>query len=110
MRTLMIFGSLALATGLAAAPATAEPGNTLVVQGSRLPADSQRIVRYGDLQLASATGREQLRTRVGMAIADLCDPSRFSVAEPVDALKCRADAWAAVTPRLEQISPRLAAR
>ncbi|GAA4010476.1 hypothetical protein GCM10022280_04650 [Sphingomonas swuensis] len=108
MRALLILAASAFAASL---PATAaEPESVLVVQGSRMMSDSQRAVRYDDLSLASAQGREQLRTRVAFAIADLCDASRFSAVEPTDAMKCRAETWASVAPRLDQLSPRLASR
>lgn len=105
-------GLVAAATlmGALMAPALAAEPSTLVVQGSRAVADSQRAVAYGDLQLASAEGREQLRQRVAFAIAELCDPRRFSVAEPHDAMKCSIQAWRDVMPSLEQLSPRLASR
>ena len=102
---------LMVATGLTmTGVAHAEPQSTLVVQGSRVLADNQRAVAYGDLQLASAEGRAELQQRVAFAIADMCDASRFSAAEPQDALKCRAEAWAGVRARLDQLSPRLASR
>ena len=108
MKTL---GLVAVATLMgAAAPAFAGEPSTLVVQGSRVLSDNQRAVSYADLQLASSQDRAVLRNRVAMAIADMCDPKRFSVAEPHDAMKCSAEAWASVAPRLDQLSPRLASR
>jgi UrcA family protein len=104
---LLITAGLALSTG---GLAQAEPSGTLVVQGSRILSDNQRAVSYADLRLASASGQAQLRQRVGLAIAELCDPRRFSVAEPQDSMKCSAEAWAEVKPRLEALSPRFAAR
>ena len=110
MRIVKLMGAAGVMAAFATIATAAEPAPTLVVHGSRLVADSQRAVPYGDLQLASAQGRDALRERVALAIADLCDPSRFSVAEPHDALKCRNETWAQVAPRLEQLSPRLASR
>jgi UrcA family protein len=101
---------IASAALFAATAVSAEPAGTLVIKADRVLADNQRAVAYGDLQLASAEGRAALRNRVGLAIDSLCDPKRFSVAEPTDANKCAAQAWAEVTPRLNELSPRLAAR
>jgi UrcA family protein len=107
MRMILIAAAAAsLVTGVA----SAEGADVLVVQGSRIVSGDQRAVPVADLQLATAQGRDELRKRVGFAIADLCDARRFSVAEPTDALKCRAETWAAMQPRLDQLSPRLAAR
>jgi UrcA family protein len=106
MRAILLAATLAMTSGAA----LAEPTSTLVVQGTRPLADNSRAVSYADLQLASAEGRALLHKRVAFAIADLCDARRFSVAEPQDAMKCSADTWAAVRPRLDALSPRLASR
>lgn len=104
-------GTLVAVTMLCAAGgAAAEPSPVLVVQGIRALADDQRAVHYGDLRLTSASGQQALRARVGLAIAELCDPARFSVAEPADSLKCTRDTWAAVEPELSRLAPRLAVR
>jgi UrcA family protein len=100
----------AAAASLLTGVASAEGADVLIVQGSRIVADDQRAVSVGDLQLATTEGQAALRKRVGFAIADLCDARRFSVAEPTDAMKCRNETWAAMQPRLDQLSPRLAAR
>ncbi|GAA4034013.1 hypothetical protein GCM10022281_12600 [Sphingomonas rosea] len=109
MRMLAIASAAALIACSGAAVA-AEPMGTLVVSATRSLADNQRTVSYGDLQLASADGRAQLRNRVAGAIADLCDPRRFSVAEPHDSIRCTAQAWSDITPRLDQLTPRMASR
>jgi len=99
------------AASIAIAGATAaEPSNVLVVQGGRLIAGNQRLVHYGDLQLANSTDQRLLRERVGLAIADLCDPSHFSVADPHGSMTCTKQAWTDVQPRMRQLSVRLAAR
>jgi UrcA family protein len=105
MRAILAAAALLLAAGTA----QAEPG-TLTVTGSRTLADNQRVVSYGDLQLASAAGRSALRARVASAITDLCDPRHFSVAEPHDSMRCTAQAWTDINPRLDQLSPRMASR
>ena len=103
-----------LGCGLLAAvcsiPAPAEPAKTFVVEGSRALGTNQRIVSYADLEVASSSGQKVLRKRVALAIADLCDPSNFSVVEPQGSLKCSAQAWSDVGPVLARISPRLASR
>jgi UrcA family protein len=104
----MLFTAAAL-LGVSAA-ASAQPANTLVVQGTRALADNQRLVSYGDLQLASLSDQRALRERVGMAITDLCDPSHFSVAEPHGSLNCASQAWNDVRPQLARLTSRMASR
>jgi len=94
----------------AAGIAGAEPANVLVVQGGRALADNQRSVGYGDLQLASAADRRVLQERVGLAIADLCDPTHFSVAEPHGSMICTQQAWTDVQSRMGQLTARFASR
>jgi len=103
---------LLLTATLLAAPAAAiaEPAGTLIVQGARSLADNQRVVSYGDLQLASADGQRALHSRVDWAIGSLCDSSHFSVSDPQGALKCSAQAWTDVAPQLARLTPRLASR
>lgn len=108
MRPFVIASAAALLTLSGAAGA--EPSGTLLIKANRALAENQRSVAYADLQLASASGRAELRDRIGKAITDLCDPRRFSVAEPTDSLKCAAQAWADITPRLDALAPRLASR
>jgi UrcA family protein len=98
-----------LAASLAGA-AAAQPVEVLVVQGGRAVADNQRVVPYGDLQLSSIADRRVLQKRVGLAIADLCDPSHFSVAEPQGSMACTRQAWTTLHAHLNQLTPRLAAR
>ena len=107
MRLLLMSAAIALA---AATTAQAEPVDTVVVKGRGQLADNQRLVSYGDLQVGTYVGRAKLERRVSMAIADLCDPSRFSVAEPHDSMRCTAQAWSEITPQLDRLSPRLASR
>ena len=94
----------------ASAAASAQPADTLIVKGTRGLADNQRLVSYGDLQLASLSDQRALRERVGMAITDLCDPSHFSVTEPQGSLKCASQAWSDVTPQLARLTARMASR
>lgn len=101
-----------LTAALIAAPAAAlaQPSDTLVVQGTRTLADNQRLVSFGDLQLASASGQRELRSRVDWAITSLCDASHFSISEPTASLKCTNQAWADVAPQLARLTPRFASR
>lgn len=103
---------LLVTAALVAAPATAfaQPADTLVVQGARSLGDDQRLVGYGDLQLASSAGQRALHSRVDWAISSLCDASHFSVSDPQGSLKCSAQAWNDIAPQLARLSPRLASR
>jgi len=105
-----IIGMAAALAASMAGVAAAQPANVLVVEGGRAPADHQRVVRYGDLRLASVGDRQVLRERIGLAIADLCDPSHFSVAEPQGSMMCARQAWTDVEPRMNQLTARLASR
>lgn len=105
MRALVLTAALLLAT-----PAIAQSTDTLVVQANYPLSDSSRIVSYADLQLSSAAGRATLHKRVAMAVSELCDVRRFSVAEPHDSMRCSAETWASVKPRLDALAPRLASR
>jgi UrcA family protein len=100
-RTLLVAGlALVISTG---APAAAEQGGVVIVEGSRALADNQRLVRYGDIQLADTVGQRVLRERIALAIADLCDPTRFSVSEPHGSMECRNVAWSDVQARLPKL-------
>jgi UrcA family protein len=94
----------------AAGVAAAQPANVLVVQGGRALADNQRLVRYGDLQLTSAADRRALRERVALVIADVCDPSHFSVSDPQGSMTCSKQAWTDIQPRISELEARLASR
>ncbi|WP_084607506.1 UrcA family protein [Sphingomonas jaspsi] len=108
MRTLMLAAVAGVAmTFSVAAQAEMSPGvNDLLIQGKRELADNQRLVHYGDLNLRGEAGQLALRNRVNSAIADLCDASRFSVADPTGSLKCSNEAWADVKPRLASLNVR----
>lgn len=90
--------------------ASAQPAEMLVVQGSRTLASNQRVVSFGDLQLASLSGQRTLRARVDAAITTLCDSSHFSVSDPQGSLKCVNQAWRDVAPQLASLTPRFASR
>ncbi len=106
MRAVVLAASLLLTSGAA----IAQSADTLIVQATYPLADNSRIVSFADLQLASPEGRAALEKRVAMAVSDLCDARRFSVAEPQDSMKCSAETWASVKPRLAALTPRLASR
>jgi UrcA family protein len=108
----MVMRAIVLAASLlmAAAPALAEPTSTLVVQANLPLADNSRVVSYADLQISTPEGRAALQKRVAFAVSDLCDVRRFSVAEPHDSMRCSAETWASVKPRLDALTPRYASR
>jgi hypothetical protein len=45
-------------------------------------------------------------SRLNLAVASLCDASRFSVADPTGSLHCSNEAWDSVRPQLAQILPQ----
>jgi UrcA family protein len=100
----------AVLTSLAATASPAPSADVLVVEGSQGLADNQRLVRLGDLQLASSADRRILQERVALAIAELCDPTRFSVADPQGSMTCTRQAWTDVQPDLNRLGARLALR
>ncbi|MCW3798024.1 UrcA family protein [Sphingomonas sp. BN140010] len=108
MRSITL-AAAALAASLAGT-AVAQPASLLVVEGGRPLAGNQRLVPYGDLQLTSAADRQVLHHRIGLAIADLCDPSHFSVTDPQGPMACAKQAWTDVQPRVGQLTARLASR
>jgi UrcA family protein len=76
----------------------------LIVEAPRrLGADSQAVF-VGDLALDQPSGRQQLVRRVGMAISTLCDPARFSIADPAGRLRCTQAAWQDVQPRIAALT------
>lgn len=107
-----MFITVLIAAPLAAAVPSAAPApaGAVIVEAERLSSDNQRVVEVADLDLGSSAGLAAARRRVGMAIAELCDSTRFSAADPHDSMRCTAETWAAVTPRLEALAPRLASR
>nr|WP_294849689.1 UrcA family protein [uncultured Sphingomonas sp.] len=96
----------AVSIGMPAQAALTPGANELLVQGHRNLDDNQRLVSYADLNLRNEAGQQALQQRVGMAIADLCDASRFSAADPAGSLKCAKAAWAEMQPQLAQLSNR----
>lgn len=64
---------------------------------------TQRIVRYDDLNLASANGRARLETRLRMAANAACGMSSArEMIERTHARQCRDAALEQVRPRMEQ--------
>jgi UrcA family protein len=73
-----------------------------VLAGSAAPAFAEAapsvVVSYSDLNLATPEGRQQLETRIAMAVNTVCDrPNRASVQQGQAFAECRelaaADAW-----------------
>lgn len=71
---------------------------TLAAISTPVAAQEQKksvVVRYDDLNLASAAGRERLTARVNRALQQVCDSRphyRQTLSERADALECEADA------------------
>lgn len=103
--------ALGVVLAFACSPAAlAGPSDTLVVQGSRQGGPDQRVVSFADLDLARPDHRRELHARVGLAIADLCDATRFSVADPHGPMTCRNRAWKDLSPALARLGSRMAMR
>ena len=107
MRTLISLSAVALAmTATNATAASVRSTGDLLVQAPRAVSENQRIVRVSDLSLNSAHDRDVLLSRLNLAVASLCDASRFSVADPTGSLHCSNEAWDSVRPQLAQILPQ----
>ena len=98
-KTLLIIAGSALVTSLAikAAPAIAQaPTDTAV-----------SIVRTGDLDLSTPSGRRALGQRLVVAAHAVCDdPSALDLRASNDEAKCRADVIAAARSRAEAVAAR----
>jgi len=90
-----------------AVPLHAQP--PVVVQGHFDP-ETQRIVPYGDLNLASEPGQKRLMRRVGYAVSDLCRPEgaerSFYMLE--DSRHCSKVAWDSANPQIAAAIERAA--
>ncbi|WBX82953.1 UrcA family protein [Sphingosinicella microcystinivorans] len=92
MKTLLALS--ALAGGLWALPATAEP----------VSPEATRVVSYGDLDLATADGRRALDSRIRIAVRSACGTA--SAADLVgkrEVRRCRETARADIAPVSERI-------
>ena len=84
------------------APAAAQY-RTIVVQGIPAPNTHIEHVAYGDLNLATAAGRDALKLRVSHAVERVClyDPHRsYKLSEPAYT-QCTAKAWSRARPQMD---------
>ena len=73
----------------------------LIVTGRLDPAPS-RNVQYGDLNLASAAGRQTLNRRVRGAVRNLCGVKPASpLSEAIIHRDCASSAWNSARPQIE---------
>ena len=93
-------GSMLVLT--ATAQARSQP--PLVVEGrAHIDPDTQRIVKYGDLNLADPDGQQSLMRRVDYSINDLCQVNLFAFQhlEEVTATRtCVGAAWDSAKPQI----------
>jgi UrcA family protein len=98
----MLFG---LAAPAGAQPAPPSPEAPILVITRRLPPSPDMLVRtvfIGDLDLASATGQQEMEKRVGKAVEDMC-----AIPSPLPSYKgrlekpCRDEAWASARPQMD---------
>ena len=91
-----ILKGLAALTAISASPAFAEP----VVTGKRLQIDEDqvtRVVRFNDLNLATADGEKRLARRVSGAVSYVCaGAANFTVAA-----SCHSYAWNGARPQMQ---------
>ena len=85
----------------ATSPAHSQP--PLVVQGHHyIDPETQRVVNYGDLDLANAPGQNRLVRRVAYAVNNLCDGDRSwsTLRVNVDRRGCSTAAWGSANPQI----------
>jgi UrcA family protein len=86
--------------GAAVSPALAKPSD-VVVTAQRDEAPTA-IVAYRDLNLASASGRKALDSRVSRTIKSLCPISGIMpLSQEAAARACRSVAWLSANPQIE---------
>jgi UrcA family protein len=86
---------------LAAAPASAQANDAIVVTG-----DSEVLratISYSDLNLASPAGRTRLEQRVQKAARQVC-PSDGSMKQLLNAMECKQAARAGAAMQIEKIA------
>ena len=99
-------------TAIAASLASVAP----VIAADTMFEPTTRVVRYDDLDLASAKGRERLQARVRMAVNSVCGHSdgRRTLSEKMAAERCRKAARqqseAQVAEAVRNAAVRLASR
>ncbi len=89
----------AMATGVAAPAVAAEDD------------PPRAVVRYGDLNLASAAGRDRLTVRVRMAVRRMCGSmTRLTLQEQVATRRCITAAYKSAEPQLAKLFSGAATR
>ena len=92
-------GASALAVSVAAGPANA--AEVVVTARADVPT---AVVRYGDLNLASATGKQRLKSRVKFAASQLCGETTVKEHHVDTEIRaCRATVFASAEPQMEQL-------
>lgn len=92
--------AVTLAAGGVVAPAMAQADTT-----------PQVTIRYSDLDLATADGRERLDTRVRLAIRTMCNSEpRQSLRQRAASLECAANAQRSVNPQVASLLKGSSAR
>lgn len=102
-RKLTLFAAAVATTLASTAPVLAQPDSMLE--------PTTRVVRYDDLDLTSARGRERLDTRMRMAVNSACGHwSARSLSEKAIVEKCRAAARAQGEVKVAEAIRNAAAR
>jgi len=72
----------------------------VVVEGRAIDPENQRVVRFGDLNLAQPMGQKSLLRRVGLAVDSLCDTRHiYGAAKTID-YTCSKEAWNSANPQI----------
>jgi len=98
---LMVACLMALAA--TSSSAAGQPVRQLVVEGKRVvDRQTQREVRYSDLDLANSVDRGRLLRRISRAVDDLCgnDANSVEVLEHTN-WPCRDGAWQSARPQID---------
>lgn len=83
----------------AVSPAFGQP--PVVVQGrAYYDSENQRVVRYGDLNLAEQIGQKSLLRRVGYAVNELCDTRQTRGSFKTIDRTCAGSAWESANPQI----------
>ena len=85
--------------GMTVAPAFAAERVTVTAERVPLQAPT-KIVRYGDLNLASAAGEKARVRRVGGAVREVCQPYGNSFEDHLIIRSCKSYAWQGARPQI----------
>ena len=99
---LMPLTTAGIILGLGSVSAAAAQPPSVVVQGQRIiDPELQRVVYYGDLDLANQPGRDRLMRRVDHTINSLCDNRLSSPIWLTPDRDCVKAAWSSATPQID---------